>query len=76
MADIDLERIARLRARFGQPAKRNTAAVKSIGARFKAESRGLAASTDEARRARTRDATDGESIRESFAGALRRSPRS
>jgi hypothetical protein len=76
MADIDLERIVRLRARYGRPAARSTVAVRSIGARFKAASRGLAASTDAARRARTLDATDGESIRESFAGALRRSPRS
>ena len=75
MADIDLELLALLRARYGKPAKRSTASVRSLGAPFKAASRGLAASVDEARRARTREAADGQAIRESFAGALKRSSR-
>jgi hypothetical protein len=75
MTDIDPERLARLRARYGKPANRSTVAVRSIGARFKSASRGLAASTDEARRARTLEAADGSSLRASLAGALKRSSR-
>jgi hypothetical protein len=75
MADIDRERLALLKARYGKPAKRSTASVRSLGARFKSGSRGLAASVDEARRARTLEAADGQSMRESLAGALRRSSR-
>jgi hypothetical protein len=75
MADIDRERLALLKARFGKPAKRSTASVRSLGARFKAGSRGLVASVDEARRARTLEAADAESIRAAFAGALKRSSR-
>jgi hypothetical protein len=75
MADIDLERLALLKARYGKPAKRSTASVKSLGVRFKTGSRGLAASVDAARRARTLEAADGESIRASFAGALKRTSR-
>ncbi len=76
MADIDLDRLALLRARLGRPAKRSTAAVRSTGARFKAGSRGLGTASDDARRARTQEAlSDGRSIREAFAAALKRSPR-
>jgi hypothetical protein len=75
MADIDRERLALLKARFGKPAKRSTASVRSLGARFKTGSRGLVASVDEARRARTLEAADAASIRAAFAGALKRSSR-
>jgi hypothetical protein len=76
MTDIDLERLARLRARYGKPAKRSTAAVRSAGARFRDRSKGLAASTDKTRRNRTLEpSADGRSIRASLAGALRRSRR-
>ena len=75
MAAIDRERLLLLEARYGRPAKQSTASVRSLGARFKTGSRGLAASVDEARRARTIEAADGESLRASFAGALKRSSR-
>jgi hypothetical protein len=75
MADIDRERLALLKTRYGKPVKRSTAAVGSLGARFKAGSRGLAASVDETRRARTLEAADGQSLRDSLAGALKRSSR-
>jgi hypothetical protein len=76
MADTDLDRLALLRTRFGRPAKQTTAAVRSTGARFKTGSRGLAAASGDARRGRTLEAADGSSLRESFAGVLKRSSRS
>jgi hypothetical protein len=76
MADIDLERLALLKARYGKPTNRNLAGVRSIGARFKASSRGLAAARDKARSRRTLEAANGRTARDAFAGALRRVPRS
>jgi hypothetical protein len=76
MADIDRERLALLKARYGKPVKRSTVAVRSAGARIRARSKGLAAVTDKARRNRTLEASaDGQSIRASFAGALKRARR-
>ena len=77
MADIDLERFGRLRARYGRPAQRSIAGVRAAGARFKAESKGLAAAAADARRTRTQDAAaNGTSLRDAVAGALQRSSRS
>jgi len=75
MVDIDLERFARLRARYGKSARRSVAGVRSAGARFKTESRGLAAARGDARRKRTQAAADGTSLRDALAAALKRSSR-
>lgn len=76
MADIDLERFARLRALHGKAAQRSVADVRSAGARFKAESRGLAAAASDARRERTQAAAaDGTSLRDALAAAMKRSSR-
>jgi hypothetical protein len=75
MADIDRERLALLKARYGKPVKRSLTNVRTAGAQFRAGSKGLAAMTDKAGRNRTLEAADGRSLRASLAGALKRSSR-
>lgn len=76
MDEIDLDRLATLRARHGKSAKQRTAGVRSAAAQFKVRSLGLAATTNAARRNRTLDeSADAASIREAFAGVTRRATR-
>lgn len=77
MDEIDLERLATLRARYDKSTRQRAAGVRSVAAQLRVRSLGLAAATDPARRSRTYDeSADAESIRDAFSGVTRRASRS